>query len=184
MIALAIIFAISCVALAIYSIIITNENRQLKANIGQGLTKNSEIVLGENQSQVAAISIVNNVVSGVNYPQKISINSNYIVSAQVLRAKAQVISSDCEVFDCEIKATNNWIKGGDGYYYYLNVVNSPDTFLLCEEVMLPIGFSIQNKNKNKHVLVVSAETITFNLGIITSVWGEAPKNWLYSIQNQ
>ncbi len=183
-IALIVLYVLTMVALigvSTYSVILSNQNYQLKQNMKQNFTENGEVKIIDNESSVVAFSMVNNIVSGVEYPQKVTINANNLKKDSRIRAKANVISSDGDIHNVKLVVDANWIIGDDGYYYYKNLVVPADNFELCGRVELPIGFSIENQNENKHVLVVTVETLPNNYDVITSVWISAPNSWLIAI---
>ena len=122
---------------------------ELKQNMKQNFTENGEVKIIDNESSVVAFSMVNNIVSGVEYPQKVTINANNLKKDSRIRAKANVISSDGDIHNVKLVVDANWIIGDDGYYYYKNLVVPADNFELCGRVELPIGFSIENQNENK-----------------------------------
>ena len=172
---------VALIGVSIYSVILSNQNYQLKQNMKQNFTENGEVKIIDNESSVVAFSMVNNIVSGVEYPQKVTINANNLKKDSRIRAKANVISSDGDIHNVKLVVDANWIIGDDGYYYYKNLVVPADNFELCGRVELPIGFSIENQNENKHVLVVTVETLPNNYDVITSVWINAPNSWLIAI---
>ncbi len=183
-IALIVLYVLTMVALigvSIYSVILSNQNYQLKQNMKQNFTENGEVKIIDNESSVIAFSMVNNIVSGVEYPQKVAINANNLKKDSRIRAKANVISSDGDIHNVKLVVDANWIIGEDGYYYYKNLVVPAGNFELCGRVELPIGFSIENQSENKHVLVVTVETLPNNYDVITSVWLNAPNSWLIAI---
>lgn len=181
LIVLYVITVISLIGVSVYSIILTNQNQQLKQNMKQNFTKNGEVQVVDNQSSVVAFSMVNNVVSGVEYPQNVAINCNNLKDQSFIRAKANIISSDGDNYLTKLIVNSNWIVGDDGYYYYKNMVVPADTFELCGRVELPLGFSVENKSENKHVLVVTVETLPNNYDLIERVWVSAPNSWLIAI---
>ena len=83
-IALIVLYVLTMVALigvSIYSVILSNQNYQLKQNMKQNFTENGEVKIIDNESSVVAFSMVNNIVSGVEYPQKVTINAKKVITS-------------------------------------------------------------------------------------------------------
>lgn len=167
--------------MSVYLKILSSQNTLLKQNINQNFTQNGEILVENNGSAVAAFSMVGNIVSGVEYPQQVKLNCNNLSANTFVRVKASVISSDGENFLAKLKCDSDWVEGDGGHYYYKGMVLPGDSLKVCSRVELPMGFSTQNKSANKHVLVITAETLPNNLNIISTIWTKAPNSWLIAI---
>lgn len=183
LITLYVLTVLALIGVSVYSIVLSNFNNQLMQNVKHDFTKQAEVKIVENESSVVALSMVNNVISGVEYPQNVAINCNNLKNDVFIRAKANVLSSDGDNYLTKLTVNSNWIVGDDGYYYYKNKVIPADNIELCSRVELPLGFSVENQSKNKHILVVTVETLLDNYDIISNSWINAPSSWLIAISN-
>lgn len=183
LITLYILTVLALIGVSVYSIVLSNFNNQLMQNVKHDFTKQAEVKIVENESSVVALSMVNNVISGVEYPQNVAINCNNLKNDVFIRAKANVLSSDGDNYLTKLTVNSNWIVGDDGYYYYKNKVIPADNIELCSRVELPLGFSVENQSKNKHILVVTVETLLDNYNVISNSWINAPSSWLIAISN-
>lgn len=183
LITLYVLTVLALIGVSVYSIVLSNFNNQLMQNVKHDFTKQAEVKIVENESSVVALSMVNNVISGVEYPQNVAINCNNLKNDVFIRAKANVLSSDGDNYLAKLTVNSNWIVGDDGYYYYKNKVIPADNIELCSRVELPLGFSVENQSKNKHILVVTVETLLDNYNVISNSWINAPSSWLIAISN-
>ncbi len=168
------LFAIS-VGFNIYGAMVIND---LTKSQVQSLLSDCGINLKENQTQCVGISLLNNTIGGVEYPQQIKLKSGELENSVVVRIKAILINSDGKEYNVELKNSNEYVLGDDNYYYLNNVVNNQTENLLINGFILPNSFSVNNKISNSHIIVVYAETLSYDSGYANKIWENAPSEWL------
>lgn len=164
----------------VLSVVFGVEINKLKSSQQQTFLTPLNVELFENQSNTMAISLLNNIVSGVSYNQQVKMVGSNLKSEQVVRCKTKLINSNNQEFDVVLTAPNNWILGTDGYYYFNGRVNGLTEQLIFDQIILPEGFSSNTKNKGSHYLIVTVECLNFSSAFAKNVWNSAPSDWLNS----
>lgn len=177
------ISALIILAVLLVSSIVINffqlvEYKKLQEEGVHTLLNVAEINVVENGSNSVGVSLLNDIISSVTYPQLVKMKSGVLNNAQVVRAKAMLINCDGEFYSVELGELNNWVEGADGYKYFNGVIDSSTEFIVSQQITLPEKFSSNNNNHNSHVLIVTIECLDFNNAVASKVWTTAPTEWL------
>ena len=144
----------------------------------QTLLTEISVEIGENCSSVKAVSLLDNVIAGVDYPQKVTVKSNTLLSGQLLRAKAELIASTGKSFNVVLAPSENWQLASDGYFYFSGVLGSNMEVGFCDKLTLPEDILVANLEGMLHTIVFKIESLSHNLNIAHILWEGAPENWL------
>lgn len=139
----------------------------------------------ENQAMTVAgtltvnkISEAQNLVPGDKICNGVTMN---ITSSAVslLRVKVDIYCADSTTAETDITPIDNpgdnWLKGNDGYYYYMQGVKNGDIVKLAEEGIYFNGLNDNvdmNKYQGKKIKVVAnAELVQAKHGVFAKKWG-------------
>ncbi len=161
----------------IVSAILIFNNQNFVKNNRQTLLVEKEILVTENSSNSTAIILANNIVLGVEYPQKVQLKNDGLINSQVVRVKAEVVCEDNSINRVNLKQNNRWITGEDGYYYLNEPFTAETVVNLCEGIVLPEK-GINKTDDYNGVIIFTVESLTESLNIAKTVWTTYPEGWL------
>ncbi len=136
------------------------------------------VELVDNQSSLVTVSVLPNTMGNVDYNQLVKLNSSKLTTNQLVRGKVVITKHDGSVIDITLKNTDNWVKGSDGYYYYLGVVNSKSEVEFVDKLTLPTGVS-----DRFNYITFFVECINDDVGLANLVWKSAPLEWIDTVNN-
>ena len=161
----------------IVSAILIFNNQNFVKNNKQTLLVEKEILVTENSSNSTAIILANNIVLGVEYPQKVQLKNDGLINSQVVRVKAEVVCEDNSINRVNLKQNNRWLTGEDGYYYLNEPFTAETVVNLCEGIVLPQK-GINKTDDYNGVIIFTVESLTESLNIAKTVWTTYPEGWL------
>lgn len=170
-----------CVALivsAVFNIFLSVKLSEFKNENQHSLLNSLNLDVAVNESVVKSVTLLNNIVSGIEYPQQVKVGGSKLVNEQVVRAKATLTNSDGEEFAVFLEPEVGWIEGDDGYVYFNGVVSNLTESFLTKKITLPEKFSSSTKNELTHTLTFVVESLNYSNGYASLIWQGAPAVWL------
>lgn len=172
-----IVLLLALILSVIVSAILIFNNQNFAKNNKQTLLVEKEILVTENSSNSTAIILANNIVLGVEYPQKVQLKNDGLINSQVVRVKAEVVCEDNSINRVNLKLNNRWLTGEDGYYYLNEPFTAETVVNLCEGIVLPE--KVINKTDDYNgVIIFTVESLTESLNVAKTVWKSYPEGWL------
>ena len=172
-----IVLLLALILSVIVSAILIFNNQNFAKNNKQTLLVEKEILVTENSSNSTAIILANNIVLGVEYPQKVQLKNNGLINSQVVRVKAEVVCEDNSTISVNLKQNNRWLTGEDGYCYLNEPFTAETVVNLCEGIVLPQKV-INKTDGYSGVIIFTVESLTESLNVAKTVWKSYPEGWL------
>ena len=172
-----VVLLLALILSVIVSAILIFNNQNFAKNNKQTLLVEKEILVTENSSNSTAIILTNNIVLGVEYPQKVQLKNDGLINSQVVRVKAEVVCEDNSISSVNLKQNNRWLTGEDGYAYLNEPFTAETVVNLCEGIVLPEKV-ISKTDEYSGVIIFTVESLTESLNIAKTVWTTFPEGWL------
>ena len=145
------------------------------------ITQDMETELFENQSSFFSITLPRQVIPSIDIEQDISVYTLMLNNPIVLRVKSLFTSGDGDVLTQDTHFTQDWTNGLDGYFYYNFPILTGQTISVCTGFTVNEDFELQLNGKNLNVITLVAEAITWDSGLVATVWTTAPTDWTTQI---
>lgn len=171
------VFLVLTIIGSILSSIFITKYVNVTKNNSQAFLKEINLEVGTNKSSSKAVSLVKNIIEGVEYPQVVKLHIDKVINPLVLRVKADMINGDGNNFPLDIKTDDLWYKGDDGYYYYKQLIKEKIDIVLTQSITIPIGIQKDMKSNNKHIMVITSESVDYASNYAQGYW-LSPDIWL------
>lgn len=174
--AVCVLFVLTIIGSILSSIFITKYVNVTKNN-SQTFLKEINLEVGINKSSSKAVSLIKNIIEGVEYPQVVKLHIDKVINPLVLRVKADMINGDGNNLSLDIETNDLWYKGDDEYYYYKQLIKEKIDIVLTQSITIPIGIQKDMKTNNKHILVITSESVDYASNYAQGYW-LSPNTWL------
>lgn len=174
--AVCVLLVLTIIGSILSSIFITKYVNVTKNN-SQTFLKEINLEVGINKSSSKAVSLIKNIIEGVEYPQVVKLHIDKVINPLVLRVKADMINGDGNNLSLDIETNDLWYKGDDGYYYYKQLIKEKIDIILTQLIIIPIGIQKDMKTNNKHILVITSESVDYASNYAQGYW-LSPNAWL------
>lgn len=171
------VFLVLTIIGSILSSIFITKYVNVTKNNSQAFLKEINLEVGTNKSSSKAVSLVKNIIEGVEYPQVVKLHIDKVINPLVLRVKADMINGDGNNFPLDIETDDLWYKGDDGYYYYKQLIKEKIDIVLTQSITIPIGIQKDMKSNNKHIMVITSESVDYASNYAQGYW-LSPNIWL------
>ena len=171
------VFLVLTIIGSILSSIFITKYVNVTKNNSQAFLKEINLEVGTNKSSSKAVSLVKNIIEGVEYPQVVKLHIDKVINPLVLRVKAYMINGDGNNLPLDIETDDLWYKGDDGYYYYKQLIKEKIDIVLTQSITIPIGIQKDMKSNNKHIMVVTSESVDYASNYAQGYW-LPPDIWL------
>ena len=171
------VFLVLTIIGSILSSIFIKKYVNVTKNNSQTFLKEINLEVGTNKSSSKAVSLVKNIIEGVEYPQVVKLHIDKVINPLVLRVKAYIINGDGNNLPLDIETDDLWYKGDDGYYYYKHLIKEKIDIVLTQSITIPIGIQKDMKSNNKHIMVITSESVDYASNYAQGYW-LSPDIWL------
>ena len=149
------------------------------ATVAGNITLGNPVTISITQGGASATSLTfpGDALPGTVYDQAIGVVAPADMTEALMRAKLTITNADGASTSVDADATNNWVKGDDGYHYYNGSISANESVEYITSLTVPTSLTNEDANKTFNIEII-VETIQKANNAANAVWTTAPTEWL------